>query len=523
MSIPVIDIFAGPGGLGEGFTSLFGNDKERKFKIALSIEKDPFAHQTLELRSFFRQFPKGKAPKEYYEFLRGNITRDTLFEKYPEQSNAAKEDAWLAELGDGEDATPTDVIDKRISKALNNAKNWLLIGGPPCQAYSLVGRARRGGLSDNDPRVYLYRAYYRILAVHNPPVFIMENVKGLLSSKLENKDPIFQQIINDLKDPSEAYKKLHGKQEVIDCPGYNIYSLVQRPHFNEKGEPWNPPSEYVIKCEDYGIPQARHRVILLGIRKDLKVNHVPTLEKFKRLITVKETIGGLPNLRSGFSKRKDNSQEWYDLVDKSIQNGLHDVIIQSDLFDKSAAEPDPIYIKKAKYDRGSNFIECETSIDYKEEKKWFLDKKLKGACNHETRGHIEDDIRRYVYVSIFGERSGRSPKLSEFPKELLPQHKNVNKGVSDSHFADRFRVQIADKPATTITSHISKDGHYYIHYDPQQARSLTVREAARIQTFPDNYFFCGPRTSQYTQVGNAVPPLLARKIAEIVDELILKT
>ena len=129
---------------------------------------------------------------------------------------------------------------------------------------------------------------------------------------------------------------------------------------------------------------------------------------------------------------------------------------------------------------------------------------------------MASDLQRYLFASSFAAVNGKSPELRDFPRSLLPAHRNIGLEGKEEFFDDRFRVQLADKPSSTITCHLAKDGHYYIHYDPSQCRSLTVREAARLQTFPDNYYFCGTRTAQYKQVGNAVPPLLANQIASLV-------
>ncbi len=191
MPLPVIDLFAGPGGLGEGFSSITRDDGARAFKIKLSIEKDEHAHRTLELRAFFREFPVGEAPADYYDYLARRITRAELFGKHRDAGAKAAGEAWLAELG--AETTSDHAVDERIRAALGNRRNWVLIGGPPCQAYSIVGRSRvigaEGGQAryDADPRHKLYRHYLRILAVHRPPVFVMENVKGLLFGEAEGR------------------------------------------------------------------------------------------------------------------------------------------------------------------------------------------------------------------------------------------------------------------------------------------------------------------------------------------------
>ena len=515
MEIPIIDIFAGPGGLGEGFSSFLDPEyKRKKFRIVLSVEKNTDAHKTLMLRSFFRQFPPSQAPEDYYEFVKGKISLDEMFNRWPKQAQSAKEEAWKTELGDGKNAISNTVVDKKIRKALKGNNKWLLIGGPPCQAYSVVGRSRRQEKildEKNDERVGLYKQYLRILAVHKPAVFVMENVKGLLSAKTE-QSPLFTKILSDLEDPVRAYLsgyKSNGTKP--DCPGYRIYSLVVEPSASDlQGNTVFRPKDFVIQSEKYGIPQTRHRVILLGIRND--IDYQPKILQPKPEIPVSSVLSGLPELRSTLSKTNDNAENWKAAIRKILGKGIlpH---IDKDVKQEIIKQLDRIYLQK-KESGGEYFAYKQTSIAYRPD--WYIDEKLAGVCNHASRGHMDSDLLRYFFVSCFARVKNRSPKLEDFPDALLPAHKNVKSVIEDKKFTDRFRVQLWDKPCKTITSHISKDGHYYIHPDPAQCRSFTVREAARIQTFPDNYYFCGPRTSQFSQVGNAVPPLLANQIAVIV-------
>lgn len=507
MAIPVIDLFAGPGGLSEGFSALTTTRNQRVFRVRLSIESDEHAHRTLELRAFFRCFARGEAPQDYYEYVAGRLTRDELFARHPTQAKAARDEAWLGELGN--ESTPNSLIDERIRAALEGQSAWLLIGGPPCQAYSLVGRSRIRGKSkrkyNKDPRHFLYREYLRILAEHAPPIFVMENVKGLLSATVK-KEQIFQRIRSDLTNPAAAIDEGY-KGKPLE---YRLVSIVN-PAGNLLGE--FAPEDFVVKTEKFGIPQARHRIIILGIRSDIL--------KTARALTpcdppnIDDVIRDLPRLRSGLSKQQDSADTWRAVVKGLVdQKWFLNGCIEEDMRKALTVAANRI---GGELNRGDEyFVSSRRPGCYPD---WFFDPKLGGVLNHTSRGHIAADLHRYLFASVFAEENGRAPLLQDFPKPLLPKHKNVREALKETKFNDRFRVQLKGRPSTTVVSHISKDGHYFIHYDPTQCRSLTVREAARLQTFPDNYFFEGPRTEQYKQVGNAVPPLLARQIAEIVAEL----
>ncbi|MBO3803986.1 MAG: DNA cytosine methyltransferase [Candidatus Brockarchaeota archaeon] len=503
--IPVVDLFAGPGGLGEGFSTFRDIQGQRFFRIALAIEKDEAAHATLLVRSFFRQFNDGCVPDDYYRFVRNEISLDELFRAFPAEATKALEVAWKAELGKVDESE----VDKRISKAIGDAKYWVLIGGPPCQPYSLIGRARIMGESqrkfgnkmkmyEEDSRHFLYEEYLRIIGKHAPPVFVMENVKGLLSARVGG-NLIIRKILRDLE---QLGYKLHP---FVD------YGIQRRlfDYFVDGQD----LRDFVICCEKHGIPQCRHRVILLGLRRDIHCQP-RLLNIVKDRVSLSRVIGDLPKLRSQLSREKDSPEAWAAAIRKLVGDidSIKNPKIQAAI--RNAAK------RLGKYhDTGSSFVATAAKPMYMPD--WFSDIRLGGVPNHETRFHMASDLRRYFFAACFAKIMKRSPFLFDFPKSLLPAHENINRGENkDIYFRDRFRVQLKNKPSTTITAHIAKDGHYFIHPDPCQCRSLTVREAARLQTFPDNYVFLGVRTEQYRQVGNAVPPLLARQLAAVVYQVL---
>jgi DNA (cytosine-5)-methyltransferase 1 len=274
----------------------------------------------------------------------------------------------------------------------------------------------------------------------------------------------------------------------------------------------------VVRAEQFGVPQRRHRVIIVGIRADLAsaadtaVVDVPRVPR-----TVFEAIGNLPAIRSGISRKSDDSEAWRGTVISAARRLVASYSRRKDQTLSNAFASVAAGVAGSSLTRSAHALPRDYAKSKDNLLRWLESPELAAIAQHETRGHMSSDLGRYLFASVFGATYGYSPKADDFPSALSPDHLNWHTGV----FNDRFRVQLAGEPSTTVTSHISKDGHYYIHPDPLQCRSLTVREAARLQTFPDDYLFLGNRTQQYVQVGNAVPPYLARQIASLLNRALV--
>jgi DNA (cytosine-5)-methyltransferase 1 len=529
MTVPIIDLFAGPGGLGEGFS----REPSVDFRIAVSIEKDPMAFETLRLRAAYRELQRRRAGQgawELWDQIVASAPWSSTFDQLVSCRDAAIESACSVaadeavnlELGPRARTRASAEIRKRLVALTNSHAlpgNAVLIGGPPCQAYSIVGRARNKGTAgyraEADNRHFLYLEYLHVIAEFEPAIFVMENVKGILTSRVKEA-VIFDSIMRDLKRPA-VVSGARGGPEYVLCTLTNTHSLLEDP----------TAEDFLVYAEEHGVPQARHRVIILGIRKDVfeSAGFVRKLER-ARAPSVWEVIGDLPPLSPRLSFR-GKGLHWlhalrdplFDLAVRELRRGHGS---GAAVADRMVTTRDRLLARQSEPTSGSDRTRLSAADLRKQPRalgNWYRDRESALLTNHESRSHMPSDLIRYLFVAAFGEQTEASPRLHDFPKCLLPEHKNIDpKNVTDSIFKDRFRVQLGKVHSMTVTSHIAKDGHAFIHPRAAQCRSLSVREAARLQTFPDSYVFLGNRTSQYTQVGNAVPPYLARQIAAIVAD-----
>ena len=409
---PVVDVFAGPGGLGEGFSSAVAADcTEPCFQVILSLERDEHAHKTLFLRHFLRYFQNNEFPEDYYNYLKKDITLDELYNRHPNEFNKAKQSAPRLSI----ERKTHKQVNRLIRQRLYGRKKWALVGGPPCQAYSLAGRSRmmNDPEFEQDERHFLYREYLEIIINHRPPIFVMENVKGLLSAKVEG-EAIIKQIISDLSRP----KSSNGIS--ANGLGYSLYSLSEQ--ISSKDE--IDPRMFLVKAEEYGIPQARHRMFIVGVRNDLHVQ--PNLLRRHTPPVVKEIVGGLPKIRSGLSRGNDSYQNWQNEILK-----LPDLKLGKQLnghaYAKDVADGIHFRLNDSTYpqERISTKYPGKLRINHPTADVLF-DPCLDVLTGHESRGHMASDLRRYMYASVFAHVTGKCPRLADFPASLLPTHQNVS-------------------------------------------------------------------------------------------------
>jgi len=448
--LTVVDLFSGAGGLGEGFYQA-GCD------IITSIDNDQYACSTLRTRELYRLFKSDPSILQfYYAYLKGFIDYTDLYNMFPELKSYLDSKVRNIELNKETYKAEVGYINKLLYQNGYNNELDVVVGGPPCQAYSIIGRSRDPERKLQDPRHYLYKIYLNIIEKLKPRMFVYENVPGLLSANTNN-GRIIKLFNNDFNSLNPSY--------IIIPQNTSELKLFNNGFSNLK--------DYLINASEFGIPQIRKRVILVGVREDIYKNNSQQLQMFwkylflnkvKKQTSVHDAIGDLPKITVGLGNDRYFSDKY----------------------------------RKARPSKYSKMLR-DNSI---------------GVFNHKARTHLKSDLERYQYLIDISLREKRHASLLDIISnrpDLVPKHKNLNS------FLDRFKVQLPDKPGSTVTAHISRDGHYYIHPDPEQCRSFTVREAARIQSFPDDYFFEGSRTQQFRQVGNAVPPILSNVIARAVQ------
>ena len=429
-SFGVVDLFAGPGGLGEGFASLNENG-HAPYRISMSVENESSAHRTLTLRAFLREYRRreGSLPSAFIEFHAGRIDKPSWEEVDAELWQTATNEVRKLELGTDSAAIE---IDRAIERLRPQFDDTILIGGPPCQAYSLAGRARtRGNLDyvpEEDERHYLFREYIRVLDKLRPAAFVMENVKGILSSTVESR-LVFEMLMDDLSSLGTGSRSLYELYAIRVSDGYcKLHEARQ-------------PSDFVLRAEDLGVPQRRHRVFVIGLRANVfsgaSDQSIRVSGPRRSLV---DAIGDLPRLRSGLSRGIDSANRW-ELVLQDSARRLAESYGQmgEDRFHGEFMKVSSRMQEGTKLKRSANELPSEYGSSRDDLRRWIEDPELKAIAQHETRGHMESDLSRYMFAAVYGRINGKSPKAANFPRDLSPCHRNWHTGV----FADRFRVQVA--------------------------------------------------------------------------------
>lgn len=406
-----IDLFAGAGGLSEGFI-------RAGFTPIAHIEMNKYACDTLRSRMAYHYLKQHNRLEEYIKYLKEKQEGESgqkLWEKVPDEVIDSVINEEIS------DETLADIFIK-VDKLKGNKQVDFIIGGPPCQAYSIVGRARDPKNMKKDPRNFLYKYYLQFLKRYEPKMFVFENVPGILSAQ------------NGIH--------LENILKGIDKAGYKI-ELKK------------------LKASDYGVLQNRERVIIVGWRKELNLKY-PELEKEENPYKI------LPDLFSDLPERQQGEGSLTDIV--------------------QYVAPATGYLQQSK---------VRNSLDF--------------TTQHIARSHNLIDLEIYKRaIKLWLEKKARL-NYADLPPEL---QKHNNKQA----FLNRFQVVNHEGCCHTVVAHIAMDGHYYIYPSLKQIRSITVREAARIQSFPDDYYFEGSRTAAFKQIGNAVPVILAEKIANKIKE-----